>query len=193
MAILKINLLPPRVKQARMKRMLIAVGVVAGAVILSVPAGLWYLRAARLSGLRQEVVMVERESKAYASIIEKINSLESQEAVLVKKLDDLKKIVDRQPTWIKLMETLSDSQSRARDLWLISVTSRALIGQDQGKIELTITGMAFSIASVDEFVAAIRKSEFSPEAVQAEVTGSSIGDQRVVRFVATLKFKVPAS
>lgn len=192
MPILKINLLPPRIKQARTKRLMM-LGAVAGvAVLLTIPAGLWYLRWTVAAGLQAQIKAIDAESAGYAGIIDKVTLLEGQEAALATKLGVLDKVLTRQSTWIKIMESLSFAQARAHDLWLVSLASRALtLGPDAGKIELTITGQAFSAASVDDFMRTLARAELAGiEVGQATMNSAVAGNQPVLNFNFPVKFKV---
>jgi len=189
----KVNLLPPRIKAARAKKMMITAAVAAVAVLLTIPVGFWYIRYMQVLSLRSELKVVEAEAAKpeYAGVIEKVTQLEAQEGAVAKKLEVLDKLLARQATWIRLMEAVSFSQARARDLWLTGLLSKTLTtAADAGKVELTIQGMAFSAASVDEFLSTFQKSEFNPEVgTPSMVTVPSEG-QRVFQFLAVVKIKV---
>ncbi len=189
----KVNLLPPRIKAARIKRMMMMTGIGVVAVLLAIPAGFWYLRYMSVLSLRAQLKVVETEAAKpeYAGVIEKVTQLEAQEAAVGKKLEVLDKLLARQSTWIKVMEALSFSQARAKDLWLVGLTSKTLLNApDTGKVELTIMGMAFSAASVDDFVSSFMKSDFSPELGNQTMQSFIVESQRVLQFTAVVKIKV---
>lgn len=189
---LKINLLPPRIKAARIKRLMILGAVAGAAVLLTIPAGFWYVKFAQVRVLQAKIKALDREAAEYAGIIEKVTELETQEAALAKKLEVLDKLLARQAGWIKVLEALSLSQSRARDLWLQQFTSRALTAApDTGKTELTLNGYAYSIASVDDFVRAFQKSDLEPELTAAPTIRSAAQEgESVISFTVVFKFKV---
>jgi Tfp pilus assembly protein PilN len=191
--VVKVNLLPPRIKAERAKRMMLMAGIAVVAALLAIPAAFWYLRYMSWLSLNAQVKIVEAEAAKpeYAGIIEKVTQLEGQEASVGKKLEVLDKLLARQSAWIKVMEALSFSQARAKDLWLVGLTSKTLINApDTGKVELTITGMAFSAASVDDFVSTFMRSEFSPELGNQTMQSYFIESQRVLQFTAVVKIKV---
>jgi Tfp pilus assembly protein PilN len=192
--VLKINLLPPRVRAARAKRLMIAAAAGAAAVLLTIPAGFWYARWSSLAALRAELALVEAEARKpeYADVIKKVEELKAQEAAVAKKLEVLAKLLGRQATWIRVFEILSDSQSQARDLWLTAVQGKTLTaGKDAGKIEMTVQGMAYSVGSVGEFVEAFKRSELAPEAQGQNMTQATAEDgHRIIRFQVQFKFKV---
>ena len=194
MALLKLDLLPPRIKQARAKQMMIVSGVVAGLLILSVPAGLWYVKWSTLRNMNAEFKRIETEMKSpeFKGVLAQVAQLEADETAVAKKLAVIDKLVKRQSTWIGVLEALSIGQARAHDLWLTGVSSRELKkSEDKGKIELTIRGMAFSIGSVAEFMDSIRASDFDPEIIQDQrLNPSSFKGQPVIGFVTKLKIKV---
>lgn len=186
----KVNLLPPRIKAARAKRMMITVAVAAVAVVLAIPIGFWYLRYMKVLSLRAEVKLVEAEmaKPEYAGVIEKVTALEAQEAAVAKKLEVLDELLRRQVTWIRIMEALSTSQARARDLWLTGLTSKILTAApDAGKLEITIQGKAFSAASVDEFVSTFLRSDFSPELGTQNMQSVLSEGQQVLQFITVVK------
>jgi Tfp pilus assembly protein PilN len=191
---IKVNLLPPRIKAARAKRLMMTAGAAAVAAVLTIPIGFWYIRYMTVLSLRGElkVVTAETAKPEYAGVIEKVTALETQEGDVAKKLEVLDKLLGRQATWIRIMEALSFSQARAKDLWLTGLTSKTLTAApDTGKVELTIQGMAFSAASVNDFVSTFLKSEFNPElGTQSMTIVPGEGGQRVLQFVAVLKIKV---
>ncbi len=189
MPIVKVNLLPPRVKQARAQRLLITSGVAAGLLILSVPLGWWYLRWSTVNDLNTELRQVKAEAVGYESVIKRNEELKVQEAALEKNLKMIDKLVASQSRWIHVMEMLSSAQARARDLWLTSVSGSVLKGKDQGKIGLTVGGMTFSVASLDEFIQALRKSDLKPEVEPGFTLRAGAAGQSAFRFTATLKFK----
>ena len=191
---LKINLLPPSGKAARAKR-LIMLAVTAGvAVFLTIPAGVWYLKFSRVASLKAEIKALDKEAEAggYREIMVKVDALKVQEAALAKKLDVLDKLLVRQASWIKILEALSLSQSQSKDLWLQTFSSRPLTtAPDAGKTELTLTGVAFSIASVEDFVRSFQKADFLPELKQTPVVHSATDEgQALIQFTAVFKFKV---
>ncbi|MEK7474526.1 MAG: hypothetical protein AAB152_02725 [Candidatus Coatesbacteria bacterium] len=190
----KVNLLPPRIKAARAKRMMMTAAAAAVAVLLTIPVGFWYIRYMTVLGLRGElkVVVAEAAKPEYAGVIEKVTALETQEAAVAKKLEVLDKLLGRQATWIRVMEALSFSQGRAKDLWLTGLMSKVMVtAPDTGKVELTIQGMAFSAASVNDFVTTFLKSDFSPElGTQSMTIVLGEGGQRVLQFITVVKIKV---
>jgi len=121
-----------------------------------------------------------------------VTLLEGQEAALAAKLDVLDKVLARQSTWIRILEAVSFAQTRAHDLWLVTMASRSLtLGPDAGKIELTITGQAFSAASVDDFMRTLARAELSGvEVGQVTMNTSVAGNQPVLNFNFPVKFKV---
>lgn len=189
---LKVNLLPPRIKAARVKRLMMLAAVAGVAVFLTIPAGFWYIKFVQVRVLQEKIRVIDGEAREYAGIIEKVTQLEAQEASLAKKIEVLDKLEARQSTWIKVMEALSFSQSRAKDLWIQNFVSRPITtAPDTGKTELILTGVAFSVASVDDFVQAFQKSDLAPELKEAPVMrGGSEEGQPMVTFTATFKFKV---
>jgi Tfp pilus assembly protein PilN len=191
MPILKINLLPPRIRQARNKRLMILGGAVAAAVLLTIPAGFWYIRWTVAAGLRAQIKAIDAESVAYAGIIDKVTLLETQEGALAQKLDVLDKLIARQTTWIKILESLSFAQTHAKDLWLTTLTSKSLtLGADAGKIELTINGQAFSAASVDDFMHTLSRADLANlEIGLPTMTASMVANQPVLQFNFAIKFK----
>ncbi len=191
MAILKINLLPPRIKQARMQRLMILGGVIAAAVLLTIPAGLWYERWIVAASLRSQIRAIDAESATYAGIIDKVTLLEAQEAVLAKRLDVLDKLLGRQGTWIRVLESLSFAQAHAHDLWLTSVNSKALsLGADAGKVEIALVGSAFSAASIDEFMRTLSKADLNGlEMGLVNMTVGAAGGQQILNFNFTVRFK----
>lgn len=192
MAILKINLLPKRIKQERNRRLMILGGVVIAAVLLTIPAGVLYLRWTVASGLHKQIKLIDAESASYSGIIDKVTMLENREAILAKKLEVLDKLLQRQTTWIRILESLSFAQTRAQDLWLVTISSKSLtIGVDAGKIELAIAGQAFSAASVEDFTRILSKADLSNlEVGQVSMTTSALESQPVLNFTFTVKFKV---
>jgi hypothetical protein len=190
MAILKINLLPPRIKKARIQRMVIAGAMVVGLLLLAIPIGVWYVRFVTAASLKAQIRSKQAEANEYAEVIKKNNQLKDQEAVLAVKLVVLDKLVVRQSLWIKVLEAVSFSQTRSRDLWLTSLISKQMVGADAGKIEITLVGMAFSAASIDEFMRSLKKSDFNPDVKVPDWIPALIGDQKVVRFVMTFSFRV---
>lgn len=187
---IKVNLLPPRIKAERAKRMMIVGVVVAAAVLLTIPAGFAYLRWLKASALDAEIKKIDAEAASYAETIAKVEALERREAAVAKKIDVLNKLLSRQATWIRILETLSTAQAQARDLWLTNVTSKLLqAAPDTGKTELTIIGVGYSVGSIDEFVRALVRSEFTPEVTKQTMTPTNIGGEGVVQFNFTFKFK----
>ena len=189
---LKINLLPPRVRAARQKRVMTLLGVAAGLVLLTIPVGFWYAKHLQIVSLRARVKLLDKQSAEFAGVIEKMTALESQETLLVKKLDVLDKLTARQSAWIRVLELLSSAQASARDLWLTSAISTAVTAppEDNGKTELTISGFAFSIASVEAFVTIFSRSELGATVYKRTMTPTTMEGQPVVQFVASFRFKV---
>ena len=186
---IKINLLPPRIKAERAKRMMIVAGVLAGAVILTIPAGVAYLKWLKSSSLAAEIKKIDAEAASYADTIAKVEALEKRESSAAKRLEVLNKLLSRQATWIRILETLSVAQSQARDLWLESLSSKILqAAPDTGKTELQIMGVAYSVGSIDEFVRALVKSEFTPEVTRQTMTPTDLLGEGVIRFDFRFKF-----
>lgn len=189
----KINLLPPRVRQARARRTMIAIGATIAVVALTVPLGLLYVRWAAVAALRQEVRRVDEESKAYAGIIDRIVDIENKEGALVKNLDVLDKLTAKQTLWIRFLESLYAAQQGAHDLWLTQVTSKALTaGVDAGKIEVTLQGTVFSAASFDVFVRALATGEMPMELSDKSppaMTMTRIGTDPALNFTVTFRIK----
>ena len=188
---LKVNLLPPRVKAARVKQLMMLAVVAVTGVLLTIPAGFWYLRFARVRSLQAEVKRLDAAAGEYAGIIEKVTALETQEAALAKKLEVLDKLIARQASWIHILEALSFSQAQAKDLWLTSFSSKTITAApDAGKTEITIVGMAFSVASMDDFIRTFQHSDFSPDLEKPpSVQGMGVEGQNVIQFTAVFKFK----
>lgn len=192
MAMLKINLLPPRIKAARQKRMMMLAGVAIGASLLTIPAGLWYVRFMQVRSLQAQAKQLDRDSAEFSGVIEKVSALEQQESLLAKKLEVLDKLTSRQSAWIHILEAVSTAQASARDLWLQSTVSHQLeAAPDTGKTELVITGSAFSVASFEAFVQAFQKTELKPEVYRQTLSHAvSPAGQSVVVFAVSFKFKV---
>lgn len=191
MPVIRVNLLPPRIKKERAKRAMIAVGVAAAAIFLTLPIGFWYLRWQQKAQLEAAIKKIDAESVPFAGVIEKVNALNTREGALVKRLDVLDKLVSRQSFWIHVLESIGDAQAAARDLWLSGITSHAMVGADAGKIELTIDGYAYSIASAEEFERSITQSDLGVDApTPPEYHGADILGHHVIKF--TVKYKVKA-
>lgn len=188
---IKVNLLPPRIKAERAKRMMIIAAVTAGAVILTIPAGVAYLKWLKSSSLTAEIKKIDAEAASYADTIAKVEALEKREVAVAKKLDVLNKLLARQSTWIRVLESLSTAQAQARDLWLESISTKLLqAAPDTGKTEMVVMGFAYSVGSIDEFVRAFVKSEFAPEVSRQRMDFVlKEGGERVVQFNYTFKFK----
>lgn len=187
---IKVNLLPPRIKAERAKRMMVVAGIAAAAVILTIPAGVAYLKFLKKSSLASEIKKIDAEAASYADTITKVEALEKREAAVARKLDVLNKLLTRQSTWIRILETLSSAQTQARDLWLFNVSSKLLqAAPDTGKTELTITGVAYSVGSIDEFVRGLVRSEFAPEVTRQSMSPVSYAGEGVWAFNFVFKFK----
>ncbi len=190
MAQLRINLLPPRVRQARARRAMIVIGATVALAVLAVPVALLYVKWAAVASLRQRVQRVDEESKAFAGVIEKIVATDTQEAELIKKLDIVDKLTARQALWIRFLEMLNGAQQRAKDLWLNSVSTKVLAGKDQGTVEAVVIGAAFSLSSIDEFERALTEGGTMPvTVVKIDATGGQVGNERAINFTATLRVK----
>jgi len=191
MALLTINLIPPRVRAERAKRMFIVVAVAVGLGLLAIPLAVLYFKWMSVSLLKGKYRALEAESKNYAGIIEKVVELENKETALVKKLDAIDGLVSRQWIWIKLLETISQCQSQVGDIWFTSLKSKTLAGADAGKTELTLEGNAFSIAAVVDFQNMVLKSGLGVEFTKTNMQSAQVGtgNQTAVKFMTVLKFK----
>jgi Tfp pilus assembly protein PilN len=188
-ALLKINLLPPKIKAARTQRLVIMVVAAVAIGAASIPLSFLYFKWMSVNSLKAQAEKIKKDSSEYSGVIEKVMELEGKEASLAKKLDSIDKLVGHQSMWLKLLETLSMCQSEAGDLWLTSIRSKALQGADAGKSEITVEGNAFSVASIVVFQELIQKSEMKLETIKQDLPPSTVGDQSVVKFTFTYKVK----
>jgi len=189
MALLTINLLPPKIRAARVQSTIITIVAVVAIVIASIPISFLYIKWMAVSSLRSRAEVLKKESASYSGVIEKVMELETKEADLAKKLDSIDKLVARQELWIKMLETFSTCQAEAGDLWLTSIRSKVLVGVDAGKTEITIEGNAFSVASIVVFQDLIRKGDLKMEITKQDLPPSKVGEQAVVKFTLTYKVK----
>jgi len=190
MALLTINLLPPKIKAARTQKMIITVVAVVAIGLASIPLSFLYFKWITVNSLKAQAEKIKKESADYSGVIEKVVELEGKEAVLAKKLDSIDKLINRQWMWIKLLEAFSTSQVEAGDLWLTGIRSKTLMGADAGKMEVTLEGVAFSVASIVVFQDLIRKSEMKMEVVSQDLPPSKVNDQAVVKFKLVYRVKV---
>ena len=193
MSMIRINLLPPRIKKAKSERMMMIAVVAVVAVILSVPIGIIYVKWMQESGLKADIKRIEeaRVKEGLTDIIERVEALKKQEKELADKLEVLAKVTGRQAGWIRIMETLSMSQAKAQDLWFISLRSKKVTaGPDTGKIELTLQGNAFSIGSIYDLSKAMKTSELGLEVKDPLIQGSALGNERVLFFTIKVLAKV---
>jgi Tfp pilus assembly protein PilN len=194
MAMIRINLLPPRIKKAKAERLMIAIGVAVAIALLSIPISILYIRWVQVSGLKAEIKRIEkaRVDEGLTDIIERVEALKKQEKELADKLTALGKATKKQASWIRILETLSISQAKAQDLWFVSLRSKKVVaGIDAGKIELTLQGNAFSIGSINDLSRAMKASELGLEVSEPVIQGSALGTERVLFF--TLKILVKTS
>ena len=192
MPFVKVNLLPPRIKQAQAKRMMMTIAVAVGVGVMAMPVGWWYVRWSKLASIESELADIKQEAKKFGDVIGMNERLNNRETELAGKLENLDKMVSRQAGWIKIMEALSMGQAQATDLWLTNVTSKLhQSGKDKGKVEVTVQGRAFSIASLDEFVKTIMESELKPESAETELSQqSAVGGRTIIGFTTKMKIKV---
>jgi len=189
MALLKINLLPPKIKAARTQQMIIMIVAAVAIGAASIPLSFLYIKWMSVNSLKAQEEKIKKDSAEYAGVIEKVMELEGKEGALAKKLDSIDKLVARQWMWIKLLETFSACQAEAGDLWLTSIQSKALQGADAGKTEILLEGNAFSVASIVVFQDLVRKSEMKLEITKQELPPSKVEGQSVVKFTFTYKVK----
>jgi len=193
MPMIRINLLPPRIKKAKAERMMmIAVGV-AALVVLSIPIGILYVRWVQESGLKAEIARIEKAKivEQLTDTIARVEALNRQEKELADKIKALGKITSRQAEWIRIMETLSASQAKAQDLWFVSLRSRNVVaGPDAGKLELTVQGNAFSIGSIYDLSRAMKDSDLGIEVKDPLIQNSFLGTDRVIFFTIRILVKV---
>ncbi len=190
MAFNRLNFLPPRIRQERARQVmqLTFAGIAVG--VLSIPMGFWYLKWSAVSRLKAEMRQVEMDSRDYAGIIEKVRQLEAQEANIARKLTALKSLTDRQSRWIKLLEVIGFSQAAAQDLWLTSLKSKEeQAGAGNTKIVVTVQGMAFSLASVHEFLRALSESDLGIEFGKTLLNSTTVAGETVLTFTTELKFQ----
>lgn len=190
MALLKINLLPPKIKAARTQQLIITIVVAVAVGLASIPLSFLYIKWMSVNSLKGQAEVLKKESAEFSGVIEKVMELEAKEAALAKKLDSIDKLVARQSMWIRLLETLSACQVGAGDLWLTAIRSKAMTGADTGKIEVIVDGSAFSVASIVAFQDLVRKSDMKLEIVKQDLPPGSVGGQAVVSFSLTYKVKV---
>jgi len=189
MAILKINLLPPRIKKARIQRMIVAGAAIVGLVLLAIPVGLWYVRWMTALSLKAQIKAKETESKEYAEVIKRNNELKDDEKALAVKLQVLDRMVSKQSMWIRVLEAISFSQAHSGDLWLVQMTSKIVKTGPEPGLEITLRGYAFSAASVDEFVRSLKKSDIDPVVVTPDWNPDVVGEWKVVRFTLIFTMK----
>ena len=189
MALLTINLLPPKIRAARTQQLIITIVAVVAIGLASIPASFLYIKWMSVSSLKAQAEKVKKESADYGGVIEKVMELEAKESSLARKLDSIDKLVGRQNMWIKLLETFSACQTEAGDLWLTGIRSKAMMGADAGKNEVTVEGIAFSVASIVVFQDLIRKSELKIEVIKQDLPPTKVGDQSAVKFNFTYKVK----
>jgi len=189
MALLTINLLPPKIKAARTQSLIITIVVAVAVGLAAIPLSFLYFKWISVNSLKGQAEKIKKESAEYSGVIDKVMELETKEAALTKKLDSIDKLVARQWMWIKLLETFSACQAEAGDLWLTAIRCKALIGADAGKTEIMVEGNAFSVASIVVFQDLIRKSDMRFEIVRQDLPPSKVGDQSVVKFTFTYRVK----
>lgn len=190
MALYQLNLLPPRIRQERARRIMQISIIAAAIVVLALPVGWWYSKWSAVSSLKAQIIELEKAQKPYAEMITKLEALELSEAELVKRLEVLDQMVRRQSTWIRLLEGIGLSQARVQDLWLTNLTSMsAKSGTNAGKIEVTLRGMAFSLAAVNEFVRALEDSDLELQVEEPQMSVISSRGERVIAFITTIMFK----
>lgn len=140
--------------------------------------------------MKARIVDLDARQKPYAEMISKLDLLKIEEAALVKKLEVLDQMVRRQSTWIRLLEGIGFSQARVQDLWLTNLTSTsAKSGTNVGKIEVTLRGMAFSLAAVHEFTKALQDTDLGLEIGDIQMSVASAGGERIITFITTIMFK----
>jgi len=189
MALLTLNLIPPRVRNARTRQLIVSAGVGIVVLVLALPVGVLVLKYSAAGRIEARLSQVKSESAAYVSIIQKVVELTAQEEVLAKKLEIVDKIVRTQATWIKLLEGISACQQAVEDLWLTGMGSRVLTGSDAGKMEISLVGTAFSKPAVADFAKVLRQNEMFTEVELISLADAVIGGQPAVSFVVTVKFK----
>jgi len=189
MALLTINLLPPKIKAARTQQLIVMIVAAVVIGLASIPVSFYVIKWKSVISLKSQAERIKKDSAEYGGVIEKVMELEAKEASLASKLDSIDKLVARQWMWIKLLETFSACQSEAGDLWLTAIRSKALLGADTGKSEITVEGHAFSVASIVVFQDLIRKSEMKLELIRQDLPPAKIGDVSVVKFMFTYKVK----
>lgn len=189
MAQLILNLIPPRVRKARARQMMVSAAVGVVVIVLALPIAVLILKYSTAGKLESRLGQVRNESSGYAGIIQKVVELTAQEEVLAKRLEILDKIVGTQATWIRLLEGVSVCQQAVQDLWLTSVGSRVLSGSDAGKMEISLAGTAFSKPAVADFAKALRQNEMFGEVELVSLADAVVAGQATVSFLVTVKFK----
>jgi Tfp pilus assembly protein PilN len=158
-------------------------------VLLAIPVGVWYVKFMTEASLNAQIKALKPEWEMNAETIKRNEQLKKDEATLAAKLTVLDEMITKQSLWIKVLEAISFSQSRSRDLWLTQITTKQMAGMDAGKIEVTIMGMSFSAASVDEFVRSLKKSDINPDVKVPNFNPATVGDQNVLKFVMSFTFR----
>ena len=193
MPFVKVNLLPPRIKEARAKRIMVMAAVAAAVAVMSIPVGWWYVRWSALASMEAELKRVTKEAGRYGDVIGKNERLKASEVALAKKIGSLKKMVAEQSRWIRLLEVISFAQAEAQDMWLTNLTSKELkSGPDRGKLVIEIRGLAFSVASLDAFVKTLMDSALKPE-IETEFgikAAAGLAGRSIISFKVPMKLKV---
>lgn len=172
--------------------MLVAAASAAGLVALAIPSGYWYLQYAALANLKRDLAAVKKEAglPQYRGVIERNERLKVQEDDLAKKLQIMDELLTNQSRWIKIMEAVSFSQARATDLWLTNLTSAPSRSGGANEIELSVEGLTFSVASMDEFMSSLRNSDLQARIMPPKFEEARVAGQKAMRFTTTLKVKV---
>jgi len=167
--LLNLNLLPKKIEQARQKRRMQAVMILAGVLVVATLAGLVLRLKVTVSGLQSDIVNVKKKKGAYQDAEREINKLRDQRKELDNRRQVLRGLLRQQSEWLSTLDLLAEVLPD--NLWYEKVDGR----RKGDVLDIVLEGMALSDSEIFELTERLLRQKDFIEVSLDDIKAKSSG------------------
>lgn len=179
-----INLLPVReIKRRAAAKQQITIFIIVVLCILALLGFIGFQQSSEAKGLQQELAKVQQEKKRYTKILNQIQKLEKDKALLEKRIGIIGKLKADSSLTVHVLDEVANITPTKR-MWLTSLS--------QSGQSLNLTGMALDNRTIAKYMEDLKQSPYVVNVNLANSSLKAFSGRNLKSFALSCAVSVPA-
>lgn len=181
---IKINLLPPEIHVAEVRKQLSVLGGIVAGIIVLVMMSFWLVRHLKANKLETQLVQANEELTKYQAIVDRVNQLEQTRNQLRSRWDAIQRLMQGRLTYPKFLEDFV--ANLPADIW---ITNMSTTMDDSGQLNVTISATSLSNFAIADWMTNLQQSSYFQNIELGTITSVEAGEGIAPNLTFTIQFR----